>query len=88
MHLSPTKDLIIVLVIVLLIFGPKRLPGLGRDLGAGLREFKNSITGGSGPSEDEEEGSEPTPPALERASEPVNGAVRSATAAEAAPKRD
>jgi sec-independent protein translocase protein TatA len=41
---GPT-ELIIVLVIVLLIFGPKRLPGLGRQLGAGMREFKESITG-------------------------------------------
>ena len=33
------------LAIVLLIFGPKRLPGLGRQLGTGMREFKESITG-------------------------------------------
>ncbi len=32
-------------VIVLLIFGPKRSPGLGRQLGTGMREFKDSITG-------------------------------------------
>ena len=38
-------ELIIVLVIVLLIFGPKRLPGLGRQLGSGMREFKDSIAG-------------------------------------------
>ena len=38
-------ELIIVLVIVLLIFGPKRLPGLGRSLGSGMREFKDSVTG-------------------------------------------
>ena len=38
-------ELAIVLVIVLLIFGPKRLPGLGRQLGTGMREFKESITG-------------------------------------------
>ena len=38
-------ELIIVLVIALLIFGPKRLPGLGRQLGTGMREFKESITG-------------------------------------------
>jgi sec-independent protein translocase protein TatA len=44
---SPTTDLIIVLVIVLLVFGPKRLPGLGKQLGSGLREFKDSITGDS-----------------------------------------
>jgi sec-independent protein translocase protein TatA len=44
---SPSTDLIIILVIVLLIFGPKRLPGLGRQLGQGMREFKDSITGNS-----------------------------------------
>ncbi len=42
---GPT-ELIIVLVIALLIFGPKKLPGLGRSLGSGMREFKDSITGG------------------------------------------
>ena len=35
----------IILVIVLLIFGPKRLPDLGRSLGRGMREFKDSVTG-------------------------------------------
>jgi sec-independent protein translocase protein TatA len=38
-------ELAIVLLIVLVIFGPKRLPGLGRQLGSGMREFKDSITG-------------------------------------------
>ena len=37
-------ELIIVLVIVLVIFGPKRLPQLGRSLGGGMREFKDSVT--------------------------------------------
>jgi len=46
MFRNPTTDLIVILVIVLLIFGPKRLPGLGRQLGQGIREFKDSITGG------------------------------------------
>jgi len=41
--IGPT-ELIIVLAIVLIIFGPKRLPGLGRQLGSGMREFKDSIT--------------------------------------------
>ena len=40
-------ELIIVLVIALLVFGPKRLPDLGRSLGSGMREFKESITGNS-----------------------------------------
>jgi sec-independent protein translocase protein TatA len=39
-------EIVIVLVIVLVIFGPKRLPELGRSLGNGMREFKQSITGG------------------------------------------
>ena len=38
-------ELIIVLVIVLVIFGPKKLPGLGRSLGTSMREFKDSISG-------------------------------------------
>lgn len=53
--IGPT-ELIIVLVIVLLIFGPKRLPGLGKQLGSGMREFKDSISGkDSGQDEDGEE---------------------------------
>ncbi len=47
MFRNPTTDLIILLVIVLLFLGPKRLPGLGRSLGQGMREFKDSITGDS-----------------------------------------
>jgi sec-independent protein translocase protein TatA len=35
----------IVLVIALIVFGPKRLPELGKSLGSGMREFKDSITG-------------------------------------------
>lgn len=38
-------ELAIVLIIALVIFGPKRLPELGRSVGHGLREFKSSISG-------------------------------------------
>ena len=38
-------ELIVVLVVALLIFGPKRLPAVGRSLGRGMREFKDSVTG-------------------------------------------
>ena len=38
-------ELFILLFVVLLFFGPKRLPEAGRSLGKGIREFKNSITG-------------------------------------------
>ena len=49
-------ELIIVLVIVLLIFGPKRLPGLGKQLGTGMREFKDSIAGKGGRDDDDDAG--------------------------------
>ena len=37
-------ELVILLVALLIIFGPKRLPEMGRSLGRGLREFKSSVT--------------------------------------------
>ncbi len=48
-------ELLIVLGIVLLIFGPKRLPGAGKALGQGIREFKDSIGRKSGDDEDRPE---------------------------------
>ncbi len=39
-------ELVIVLVIALIVLGPKRLPDAGRSLGRGMREFKTSLTGG------------------------------------------
>jgi sec-independent protein translocase protein TatA len=45
-------EIAIVLVIALIVFGPKRLPELGRSLGRGIREFKGSI-GGDNDDEDE-----------------------------------
>ena len=39
------SGLIIILIVALLIFGPKRLPEIGRSLGRGMREFKDSISG-------------------------------------------
>jgi sec-independent protein translocase protein TatA len=53
MFRNPTTDLIVVLVIVLLILGPKRLPGLGKSLGQGMREFKDSISGDSKDDDDQ-----------------------------------
>jgi sec-independent protein translocase protein TatA len=45
-------EVLLVLAIVLIIFGPKRLPALGRSLGSGMRNFKESV---SGRHEDEDE---------------------------------
>jgi sec-independent protein translocase protein TatA len=50
--LSAPADLLVVLVLVLLFFAPKRLPGLGRSIGSGIREFKDGITGRSGSEKD------------------------------------
>jgi sec-independent protein translocase protein TatA len=40
-------EILLILLLVLLVFGPKRLPEMGRSLGRGFREFKDSITGES-----------------------------------------
>jgi sec-independent protein translocase protein TatA len=40
-------ELAIVLIIALVVFGPKRLPELGRSLGKGIREFRGSVSGDS-----------------------------------------
>jgi sec-independent protein translocase protein TatA len=50
-------ELFVLLLVVLLVFGPKRLPEMGRSLGKGMREFKDSISG-----KDEPEPAELPPP--------------------------
>jgi sec-independent protein translocase protein TatA len=40
-------ELVVVLVIALMILGPKRLPDAGRSIGRGMREFKSAVTGGN-----------------------------------------
>jgi sec-independent protein translocase protein TatA len=60
-------EIAVVLVIVLLIFGPKRLPGLGKSLGTGMREFKDSITGKD---DGDDEAPKQEPATLAKAEEP------------------
>jgi sec-independent protein translocase protein TatA len=55
-------ELAIVAIIALIIFGPKRLPELGRSIGDGLREFKSSV---SGENRDEDDDEDDTPPTIE-----------------------
>jgi sec-independent protein translocase protein TatA len=72
-------ELIVILAILLLIFGPKRLPGLGKQLGTGMREFKDSITGKDRDRGDEEQPAAlpPAPPAT-MAAEPRRADERAA----------
>jgi sec-independent protein translocase protein TatA len=39
------QGLVLILLVLLVVFGPKRLPELGRSLGRGMREFKDSVSG-------------------------------------------
>ena len=67
-------EILVVLVIALIVFGPKRLPELGRSVGKGIREFRSSISG-----DDDDEDESPSKPAqiegAEKPSEPVEGEV-------------
>ncbi len=47
--------LLVLLLVALLVFGPKRLPELGRSLGRGMREFKESVSGVTGKNDEEDE---------------------------------
>jgi sec-independent protein translocase protein TatA len=53
MNIGP-MELIIVLVIALIVLGPKRLPEAGRSVGRGLREFKESLSGDNRHDDDED----------------------------------
>jgi sec-independent protein translocase protein TatA len=47
-NIGPT-EIILLLLVALLLFGAKRLPEIGRSLGTGMREFKDSVTGSNKP---------------------------------------
>ena len=81
-------EIAVVLIIVLIIFWPKRLPELGKSMGHGIREFKNSISGDSDKDSPEEKQRElqasqqaqvsqpqPPPAAAESPAEPVEGEI-------------
>jgi sec-independent protein translocase protein TatA len=57
-------ELAVVLIIALLVLGPKRLPEVGRSLGNGIREFKDSLTGEHHDDEIEPDDVEEPPKAL------------------------
>ena len=66
-------ELAIVLIIALVIFGPKRLPELGRSMGRGIREFRSSISGKG--DEDDESSQPPQIEGAEKPGEPVESEV-------------
>jgi sec-independent protein translocase protein TatA len=60
-------EILLLLLVLLLVFGPKRLPEMGRSLGRGMREFKDSVTG----VEDAVTTTTPTPTRVELPSAPA-----------------
>ncbi len=73
-------DLLILLLVVLLIFGPKRLPEMGRSLGRSMREFKDSVSG-----RDRQEDEQPE---LPRPAEPTGPAAAAGTVGTAPTSRE
>ena len=71
-------ELLILLVVLLLVFGAKRLPEMGRSIGKGMREFKDAVTG-------VEDDTTPTPPPRESA---PAGELPAATSERSAPEHD
>ena len=70
MSMPGPLELVVILVIALVIFGPKRLPELGGSLGKGIREFRSSVSG-----KDEERRSELNQPGGEATTETVDGEI-------------
>jgi len=77
-------EIVIVVVVLLVIFGPKRLPSLGKSLGTGMREFKDSITG-----DDKRRAQDDAPaqPALTQAQADAAPAAQPTPAPESAPEQ-
>jgi sec-independent protein translocase protein TatA len=70
-------EILIVLVIALVVFGPKRLPELGKSVGKGIREFRGSVSGDHSDSDEERPLAVEQPPAAA----PHRSATKSDTAA-------
>jgi len=64
-------EILILLLVILLVFGPKRLPEMGKSLGKGMREFKDSIQG----KEDDDEPRRTELPAVEHSTGPQTTAA-------------
>lgn len=62
MGLDNPLHIAFLVVILLLVFGAKRLPEIGRSLGSGMREFKDSVTGATGTQHTTLPAAQPQPP--------------------------
>ena len=67
-------EIVILVVILLLVFGSRRLPEMGRSLGKGMREFKDSVSGKDEEPEPKEDTPELTARAVEEEEQPVGSA--------------
>lgn len=83
MDLLAPSHLIIILIVALVVFGPKKLPELGRGLGRGMRDFKDAMSGDDDAIRRREAADEAAEKAAELAAVPVS--VTAATAVEAEP---
>lgn len=70
-------EILVVLIIALIVFGPKRLPELGSSLGRGIREFRGAVTGEKDEDEAEAKRLESSRPAPAAAEEPAEREVTS-----------
>jgi sec-independent protein translocase protein TatA len=75
---------VVIVLVLLLVFGPKRLPEMGRSLGRGMREFKDSVTGNDQEDSEPEKieltapaSSTPVPPDAAKTSRPESERVSS-----------
>jgi sec-independent protein translocase protein TatA len=85
MGLDNPLHIAFLVVILLLVFGAKRLPEIGRSLGSGMREFKQSITGES-PPQQPALGAPPQQAAIEQPA-PQQATPQQATPQQAAPQQ-
>ena len=61
---------VVIVLVLLLVFGPKRLPEMGRSLGRGMREFKDSVTGKDKDELPEGSAEKPEPTTVTQAGDP------------------
>jgi sec-independent protein translocase protein TatA len=68
-------EIIVVLIIALIVFGPKRLPELGNSLGKGIREFRNTVSGEKDDDDEEVKAVGSTTPVTTPVEQPVDPEV-------------